>query len=486
MHHIISDGWSLGLIVKEVASLYQAFSRELASPLPELQIQYADYALWQKQQLSGALLDEQLTYWREQLQNAPAVLALPADHSRPAIKRYRGARETFHISEELTVELKALSRAQRVTTFMLLLTVFKVLLWRYSGQEDIVVGTPIANRQDSQIEDLVGFFVNTLAVRTRLEPTERFGDLLKKVREVCLAAYQHQDVPFELIVEELAVERSLSYTPIFQVMFVLQNELLVPRVMEDIEIKVMDLEGRTAKVDLLMAIEAQETGSGLRGVIEYDTDLFEQETMRRLAQHYQTLLQAIVTKRDEQIGKLPLLGEVERQQILVSWNETKKEYPAESVPELFEAVVERTPEKVALLFEQQTISYDDLNRRANQLGHRLRKLGVGPETVVAVLAERSVETIVSLLAVLKAGGAYLPLEASTPSERLLFMMEDCGVKLLLTQRRLLDRLPAHRVPVVVLDAEQQLISSESDENLSGIGVTPEQLAYVMYTSGSTG
>src|SRR6266850_1023549 len=283
MHHIISDGWSLGLMVKEVATLYQAFRRELPSPLPELEIQYADYALWQRRQLSGALLDEQLSYWREQLQSAPALLELPTDQPRPAIKRYRGARETFHISEELAAELKAQSRAQGVTMFMLLLAAFKVLMWRYSGQEDIVVGTPIANRQESQIEDLVGFFVNTLALRTRLEPTERFADLVKRVREECLAAYQHQAVPFELVVEELAVERSLSYTPIFQVMFVLQNELLVPREMEDIEIKAMEVEASTAKVDLLMAIAQEETGGGLRGVIEYDTDLFEQETVQRLA-----------------------------------------------------------------------------------------------------------------------------------------------------------------------------------------------------------
>ncbi|MEK6283902.1 MAG: amino acid adenylation domain-containing protein, partial [Acidobacteriota bacterium] len=486
MHHIISDGWSLGQMVKEVATLYQAFRHELPSPLPELEIQYADYALWQRQQLSGALLDEQLTYWREQLQSAPAVLALPTDKPRPAVKRYRGAQETFHISEELALTLKALSRAQRVTMFMLLLAAFKVLMWRYSGQEDIVVGTPIANRQESQIEDLVGFFVNTLAVRTRLEPTERFADLVKRVREECLAGYQHQAVPFELVVEELAVERTLSYTPIFQVMFVLQNELLVPREMEDLKIKVMEIEGRTAKVDLLMAIAAQEAGGGLRGVIEYDTDLFEQETVRRLAQHYQILLQGIVSKGDERIGKLPLLGEEERQRILVTWNETKAEYPAQSVSELFEAVVERTPEKVAVLFEEQAVSYEDLNRRANQLGHHLRKLGVGPEVVVAVLAERSVETIVSLLAVLKAGGAYLPLEVATPPERLLFMMEDSGVKLLLTQQRLLGRLPAHRVPVVLLDADWRLISSESEQNLSATGITPEHLAYLMYTSGSTG
>ena len=485
-HHIISDGWSLGLLVKEVATLYRAFSRELPSPLPELGIQYADYALWQREQLSGPLLDEQLTYWREQLQSAPAVLALPTDRSRPAVKRYRGTRETFHIAEELAAELKAVSRAQRVTMFMLLLAAFKVLLWRYSGQEDIVVGTPIANRQESQIEDLIGFFVNTLALRTRLEPTERFADLLKRVREECLAGYQHQAVPFELVVEELAVERSLSYTPIFQVMFALQNELLLPGEMEDIEIKVMETEGGTAKVDLLMTIEAEETGSGLRGVIEYDTDLFERETVRRLAQHYQTLLQSIVTNGDARIGNLPLLGEEEQQQILVTWNETKADYPAQSVSELFEAVVARTPEKVAVVFEQQAVSYEDLNRRANQLAHHLRTLGIGPEVVVAVLTERSVETIVSFLAVLKAGGAYLPLEPSAPPARLLFMMEDCGVKLLLTQERLLGRLPEHPFPIVLLDDDQRLIRSESKQNLSPVGVTPEHLAYVMYTSGSTG
>ena len=485
MHHIISDGWSTGVLVTEMAALYQAFSRQLPSPLPELQIQYADYALWQRQQLSETLLDEQLAYWREQLQSAPAFLDLPTDRVRPAVKQYRGARESFYISEQLAAELKTLSRAQQVTMFMLLLAAFKVLLCRYSGQEDIVVGTPVANRQQSQIEGLIGFFVNTLAVRTRLDSIERFADLLKRVREEFLAAYQHQDVPFELIVEELAVERSLSYTPIFQVMFALQNELLLPRAMENIEIEVMETEGRTAKVDLLMMIDAHESG-GFSGVIEYDTDLFEAETVRRLAQHYRILLQAIVSNGDERIGKLPLLGEEERQRLLVTWNETQAEYPAQGVSELFEAVVARTPEKVAVVFEQQTVSYDDLNRRANQLAHHLRKLGVGPEVVVAVLTERSVETIAGFLAVLKAGGAYLPLEPSTPPERLLFMMEDCSVKLLLTQQRLLERLPAPRVPVVLMDADQQLLSSESEQNLSAIGVTPEHLAYVMYTSGSTG
>ncbi|WP_411704655.1 non-ribosomal peptide synthetase, partial [Edaphovirga cremea] len=483
MHHIVSDGWSMGVLVREVGALYQAFTEGLASPLPELTIQYADYVLWQREHLTDERLEEQLTYWREQLSGAPAELGLPTDRVRPAVKSYRGARERLELSAELTGALKALSRELGVTLFMVLLAAFKVLLWRYSGQEEVVVGTPIANRQQSEIEGLIGFFVNTLALRTSIEGSESFTSLLKRVREVCLGAYQHQDVPFEMVVEEMVVERALSHTPLFQVMFVFQNMPQPEPWLEDVEISVLEVESGAAKFDLLVTIE--EKGGGLRAVLEYDTDLYERETAKRMIDHYQRILEGIVQQTEACVGKLSLLSEQERHQLLRQWNETEEACPQLTLPELFERQVERTPERIAVEFGEEQINYQQLNRRANKLAHYLRKLGVGPDVVVSIMMERSVETILSVLGVLKAGGAYMLLDPDYPSERRLFMLADSSAQVVLTRQSLSERLGEQKAQVLCLDADWASIAGESEENPDS-GVRPDNLAYIIYTSGSTG
>ncbi|HEY4426344.1 MAG TPA: condensation domain-containing protein, partial [Pyrinomonadaceae bacterium] len=345
MHHIISDGWSLGVLVREVGALYRAFSEDSASPLPALPVQYLDYAVWQREQLTSEFLAEQLSYWREQLKGAPAILGLPTDYARPAVKSYRGARERLELSTELTAALKVLSREQGATLFMVLLAVFKVLLWRYAGQADVVVGTPIANRQQRELEGLIGFFVNTLALRTSLEKNESFTNLLKRVREVCLGAYQHQDVPFEMVVEELAVDRAMGQTPIFQVIFAMQAEAVVE--MKDLQVSVLQVDSGTAKFDLTMIVSEDE--GRLRGYVGYDTDLFEPGRIKRLVGHYEKLLQELVKDVKQAVGTAPLLGAEERQQLLYDWNQTSVPVPDSCLHELFEAQVERTPNAVAVI-----------------------------------------------------------------------------------------------------------------------------------------
>ena len=481
MHHIISDGWSMGVLVREVGALYRAFSEGSASPLPALPIQYADYAVWQREQLTNEFLAEQLDYWREQLSEA-AVLGLPADHVRPAVKSYRGAREHFALSAELTAALKTLSREQGVTLFMVLLAAFKVLLWRYSGQADVVVGTPIANRQQREIEGLIGFFVNTLALRTRIEGNESFRNLLKRVREVCLGAYQHQDVPFEMVVEEMAVERAMGQTPIFQVMFAMQDEAPVVE-MKGLQVSVLEVESGTAKFDLTLMVREDE--GRLSGQVDYDTDLFEAGSIKRLVGHYERLLQELVRDGEQAVGAVSLLGAEERQQLLFEWNQTSAPVPDSCLHELFEVQVERTPEAVAVRCAEQQLSYSELNQQANQLAHYLKELGVGPEVLVGVCLERSVEMIVALLGILKAGGAFVPLDPAYPQERIVFMLADAGVAVLLTQGNLREKFGDSGARVVCLEEEWSLIRQGSIENLAG-GSLPGKLAYVIYTSGSSG
>ncbi len=483
MHHIISDGWSMGVLVREVAALYQAFRRELPSPLPELEIQYADYVPWQREHLTDERLEEELGYWREQLSGAPVVLGLPTDHVRPAVQSNRGARERLEINAELTGALKAVSREQGVTLFMVLLAAFKVLLWRYAGQEEVVVGTPIANRQQSELEELIGFFVNTLALRTSIEGSESFKDLLKRVREVCLGAYQHQDVPFEMVVEEMAVERALNHTPIFQVMFVFQNTPASELLLEDVEISVLEVDSGTAKFDLMLTVREDERG--LSGQVEYDTDLFEAASIKRMVGHYERLLQELVRDRQQAIGAVPMLGAEERQQLLYEWNQTSAPVPDKCLHQLFEEQVERTPDAVAVIFEEQQLSYGELNQRVNQLAHHLRGLGVGPEVLVGVLMERSAEMLIGMLGILKAGGAYVPLDPNYPQERLSFMLEDAEAKVLLTQERLRDKLPEWQAEIICVDSDWELIAAESSDDPLPVNV-PGNLAYLIYTSGSTG
>ncbi len=484
IHHIIADGWSKGVIIRELSILYTAFSQDQPSPLSPLPIQYADFAHWQRQWLTGELLETQLNYWRQQLADVPALLELPTDRPRPPLQTFRGNSQLFEINQELKQQLTQLSQQSGTTLFMTLFAAFVTLLSRYSGQEDIVVGSPIANRNRHEIESLIGFFVNTLVLRTHLSGNPSFIDLLAQVKQVALDAYAHQDVPFEQLVEVLQPERNLSHSPFFQVIFILQNAPMANLELPGLSLSINETEYATAKFDLTLSLE--ETAQGIKGQIEYNTDLFDATTITRMMGHFQTLLEGIVTHPEQRLSELPLLTEAERHQLLVKWNDTATDYPAEQcIHQLFEAQVEKTPDAVAVVFENQQLTYQALNARANQLAHYLQTLGVKPETLVSICLERSLEMVIGLLGILKAGGAYLPLDPVYPAVRLAFMLEDTQVPVLLTQTSLIDKLPNTTAQVVFLDAEAEALSQLNSDNPVS-GVTPSHLAYVIYTSGSTG
>ncbi|WAN69458.1 amino acid adenylation domain-containing protein [Moorena producens JHB] len=484
MHHIVSDGWSMGILIEELSSLYQAFVASEPSPLPELAIQYADFALWQRQWLSGEINENQLNYWKQELEGAPELLQLPTDHPRPHVMSYRGSSESFSLTTELTQKLQQLSRNSGSTLFMTLQAAFATLLSRYSGQKDILIGSPIANRNRQEIESLIGFFVNTLVLRTRFEDNPSFSQLLTQVRETTLLAYEHQDVPFEQVVSALQPQRSLSHAPLFQVMFVLQNAPMGKLDLPGVSLSEFNQQSTTSKFDLLVSM--METDMGLIGEWEYNTDLFDRSTIARMATHFQNLLSAIVENPQLVVGELPLLSTEERHQLLVEWNDTATEYSKEKcIHQLFEEQVEKTPDAVAVVFEQEQLTYHQLNQKANQLAHHLQNLGVGPEVLVGICVERSVQMVVGLLGILKAGGAYVPLDPNYPHQRLSYMLGDSGVEVLLTQQSLLESLPSHRARMVCLDSDWGAIDQYSGENLD-VGVHSHNLAYVIYTSGSTG
>jgi len=484
VHHIVFDGWSLGVLVQEVAALYNAFHSGQLSQLPELTIQYADFAHWQRTWLQGEVLEQQMSYWKDRLAGAPALLELPADHARPAVQSFRGAYHSFNLSPELTEQLQQLSSREGATLFMTLLAAFNVLLYRYSQQTDILVGSPIAGRNRSETEKLIGFFVNTLVLRTRVKGDESFSELLQQVREVCLGAYAHQDLPFEKLVEELEPERSLSHTPLFQVWFVLQNAPLENLELSDLQLDLLSTNSATAKFDLYLSLVNR--GGRLAGFFEYSSDLFDASTISRMAEHFKILLQEIVAQPEQFVAKLPLLSEAERTQLVSEYNETAIEYETTvCLHQMFERQAQRVPNNVAVVFEDQEMTYAELNARANQLAHYLRGLGVGPEVLVAVLMERSLEMMVGLLGILKAGGAYVPLDPAYPTDRLTFMLKDSHAGVLLVQAHLLENFQDCRVRTVLLDRDRVEIAQESEEN-SESGVRAENLAYVIYTSGSTG
>ncbi len=485
MHHIISDGWSLSLLYKELAQIYEAYLVGQSSPLPELGIQYADFSLWQREWMQGEVLAEQLAYWREQLQAVPPVLALPTDYPRPATQSHQGQSVSFVLDRELTQAVKTLSRKNNATVFMTLLTVFQVLLYRYSGQSDIVVGTPIAGRNREEIESLIGFFVNTLVMRARVRGELSFEQLLEQVKEVALGAYAHQDVPFEKLVEELHVERSLSYAPLFQVLFILQNLPETTLEFGGLQLQEMDLESQSAKFDMTLSLK--DRNGELQAGLEYSTDLFRRETVEQMATHFQSLLRAIVAAPAQRVGELVFLSEPERRQLLEEFNDTRvitAESPV-TIHEQFEAQVERTPEAVAVVYEEAALSYRELNRRANQVAHYLRRKGVGPEAVVGVLLPRSLELVVSLLGVLKAGAAYLPLDPGYPRERLHHMLTDANVRVLLTRPALLDHVATTEPGLLCIDVGAEAIYEASEANPEN-RTRLDNLAYVIYTSGSTG
>jgi amino acid adenylation domain-containing protein len=483
MHHIVSDGWSMGIFTQELSALYKAFLSGEPSPLPELPIQYTDFAVWQRQWLTGKVLEKQLDYWKQQLAGAPEVLALPIDHPRQAVQAFRGATVSFLLPDSLSEALKALSKRTEVTLFMTLYAAFVTLLYRYTGSDDIVVGTPTANRNRPEIEGLIGFFVNTLVLRTDLSDNPIFEDVLSRVRDAMLGAYPHQDLPFEKLVEELKLDRDLSYTPLVQVMLVL-NEPIPQIQMTGLTVSPLVVETTTAKFDLTLSFE--NTPSGLIGNWEYNTDLFEACTIARMTGHFQTLLEGIVANPQQRVSQLPLLTLRERHQLLVEWNNTTKEYPFDKcIHQLFEEQVTRSPDAIAVVFEGEQLTYRELNQRANKIAHYLGTLGVEPEVLVGICVERSLEMVVGLLGIFKAGGAYVPLDPQLPHERLSFMLSDSSVPVLLTQSKLMVKLPENKARVVCLDTDWGIISHSGEENpISSVG--PQNLAYIIYTSGSTG
>ena len=483
MHHLVSDGWSHGVFWREVAVLYKAFTTEQPSPLPALPIQYADFAYWQQQWVQGEVLDTQLAYWTQQLAGV-STLQLSTDQPRPAVSTFRGARHFLTFSSTLTQTLKTLSQQHGVTLFMTLLAAFQTLLHRYTGQDDIAVGSLIANRNRVEIEGLIGFFVNTLVLRTNLAGDPSFRELLVRVREVTLGAYGHQDLPYEKLLEALRPPRDLSRNPLFQVMCVLHNTPQQAPELPGMTVCPLEIDPATTRFDL--TLEFWETPEGLRGRFEYSTDLFEAATIARMAGHLQTLLEGIVADPDERLSRLPLLTSGERHRLLVEWNTTTAPYPNDQcIHSAFEAQVTRTPDAVAVICGDEFLTYQELNRRANQVAHYLQTLGVGPEVLVGLCMERSLSMVVGMLGILKAGGAYLPLDPAYPPERLTFMLEDAQPPVVLTQEHLAASLPAHGALMVCLDAHWLTIAQHRDDNPVS-GVTADDVAYVLYTSGSTG
>jgi amino acid adenylation domain-containing protein len=484
MHHIVSDEWSIDVLVRELATLYQAFCQGKPSPLPEIEIQYADFAAWQRQWFEGEVLESQLAYWLKQLDGAPGVLELPTDYPRPAIQSSRGATYSFCLSKDQSLALKSLSRQQGSTLFMTLLAAFKTLLHRYAGSNDIVVGSPIANRNHSQIEGLIGFFVNTLVLRTNLADNPSFLEVLHRVKEVALGAYTHQDTPFELLVEKMQPQRDLSHTPLFQVMFALQNAQNSEIELPGLTLSTLETDSGTAKFDL--TLDMRETEEGLVGTLEYSIDLFEPQTIQRMAGHLQTLLGSIIANPEQRLSELPLLTAEEQSQLLVDWNQTQVEYSSDQcIHQLFEKQVEKTPDAVAVVFENEQLTYRQLNQRANQLAHYLQKLGVGAEVLVGICVERSLLMAIALLGILKAGGAYVPLDPDQPQQRLNFMLQDAECSVLLTQKQLTETLRTYTGKVIYLDADWKLIAQEQESNPTS-NVQATNLAYLIYTSGSTG
>ncbi|HEX6289615.1 MAG TPA: amino acid adenylation domain-containing protein, partial [Herpetosiphonaceae bacterium] len=492
IHHSISDGWSMGVLFDELATGYAAARSGERAELPDLPIQYADFAAWQRQWLQGEVLDQQLAYWRQQLGGAPfgsgtpapPVLELPTDRPRPARQTANGSRHDLLLPQRLADALAALSQQEGTTLFMTLLAAFDVLLHRYSGHDDIVVGSPIAGRTQPETKHLIGCFINTLALRTDLSGNPTFRALLHRVREVCLQAYAHQELPFEKLVEELQPDRDPSHTPIFQVLFVLQNIPAEAQEMGGIRLTRFVVDTQTTTFDLTLTIE--DTAEGLKSTFIYNTDLFDRTTIERMAAHWQTLLAGIVAAPDLRIADLPLLSMAERQQIVVEWNATAQEYPHDAcLHQLFEAQAARTPDAIAATYEGRSLTYAQLNARANQLAHYLRALGIQPETPVAISVERSIELLVGLLGILKAGGVYVPVDPAYPHERIQLILQDTQAPVLLTQQRLAERLPESQARVVRLDADWPKIAGQPDEPASA-QVSAEHLAYMIYTSGSTG
>ena len=483
LHHIISDGWSATVLVREVAALYEAFCARRPSPLPELTIQYADYAVWQRRWLQGDVLQSHIGYWQQQLKDAPQLLDLPTDRPRPTVQTFNGAAVPFAISKDLSEALAALSRREGATIYMTLLAAFKVLLSRYSGQTDIVVGGDTANRASIETESLIGFFVNMLVLRTQVDRELTFGELLRRVRDVALSAYAHQELPFEKLVEEMQVPREMSRNPLFQVLFTLQNNARDYLKLSGLQLETLPVAGRPAKFDLTLAMK--ETDAGLLGVFEYNTDLFDESSIQRMAGHFETLLASIVAGTEQKVAELSILTDAERK-LLAKWSDGPASVlPVACAHELFEAQAARTPEATALIAGNTSLTYAELSQRANQLANLLKSWGVGPDVLVALCVDRSAEMVIAILGIMKAGGAYVPLEPGDPLERLSIILEQTKAPVVLTTSAFADKLPAQFAQVLCLDSEWDLVVAASDSDVPR-EAHADNLAYVIYTSGSTG
>jgi amino acid adenylation domain-containing protein len=483
MHHIIIDGWSGGVLFRELAQFYEAFSNNRPSLHPNLPIQYADFASWQRQWLQGEVLETHLSYWNKILENPP-TLQLATDRPRPAIQTSHGAHQSFVLSETLSAELNNLSQRHGVTLFMTLLAAFQTLLCRYTGQTDIVIGSPVAGRNRGDLESLIGFFLNMLALRIDLSGNPTFRNLLTRTKEVCLGALAHQDLPFEKLIEEMHAKRDLSHHPLFQVTFGFRNTPRFSIQLAGLKAQEFEVDSEIARFDLNLFMEEDE--SSLRGYVNYNTDLFNVDTIQRLITHFKNLLKSIVTDPGQRISNLSILSETEQHQVLIEWNDTEREYPGtKCIHQLFENQVEKSPDAVALVFEDQQLTYWELNQRANQLAHYLRKLGVRPEVTVGICVERSFEMVVGLLGILKAGGAYVPLDPEYPKERFAFMLDDAQISVLLTQPKLLPQFVDFNAHVLCLDKDWGKIAQENYANPDNLAIA-ENLAYIIYTSGSTG
>ena len=484
MHHIVSDDWSMSQFIHELGILYQAYTTGTPHILPLLPIQYADYAVWQRQWLQGDALSGQIDYWKQHLGGSLPVLDLPTDYPRPPVQTYRGTRQTFALTPALSDQLRTFSQQAGVTLFMTLLAAFQTLLYRYTGQPDVIVGSPIAGRNRSETEGLIGFFVNTLVLRTDLSDNPSFHTLVQRVRDVTLGAYVHQDVPFEKLVEELQPQRDLSRSPLFQVMFVLHNTPAVAVQLPGVTVTLLDVPHETALFDLTLSLTDSE--QGLTGWWEYNRDLFDAATIERMAGHYQTILRSITAHPAHSLADLPLLTAAEQRQLLCWSQPAATPYPDDTcLHDLIAEQCTRTPTAIAVRDDTEALSYADLHTHANQLAHALQRRGVGPETLVGICVERSPHMLVGLLGILKAGGAYLPLDPTFPPDRLAYMLEDSQARIILTQTHLRELLPSSSVPVLCLDSDWPEIASEpATTPVSGVQST--NLAYVLYTSGSTG
>ena len=494
LHHTIADGWSMGILMHELSALYAQVASEAPINLPALAIQYADYAVWQRQWLQGEELQAQLAYWRQQLADAPPLLTLPTDYPRPAVQSGQGDHVVLLLPPELVRQIKQLAQAQNATLFMTLQAAFSVLLARYSGQDDILIGTPIANRPLSEIEPLIGLFLNALVLRNNLSGNPTFRALLAQVRQTALAAFQYQAIPFELLVETLQPERSLAHSPIFQVMFNLLNNRTDALTLPGVTVQHREVEYAVAKHDLVLVM--QELEPGMYAVFEYSTDLFARATIERMAGHFQVLLEAIVANPDQPVGGLPLLTAAERQQLLVEWNSDITANAGDACYHtLFELQAAQSPEAEAIRWQPAPgaalacLSYHELNEQANQLAHHLRACGVGssfgPAAIVGVCLERSAETIISLLAIFKAGGVYMPLDPALPDERISTLLTQSGARMILTQQQYVARLAGQDAAIICFDADAELLTRQPTSHPINYS-TPAHLAYVLFTSGSTG